>query len=992
MEAEERERTMPKTLAKIALLGTLGFLLFSGFAWQDPSEGPPYRTGLIPPTEEELAEIVNLWPRVTRVNLNWLGFERSNEVRERKGLQPLDPGVVRPVGREVESSVGGRAAATLGLDATATIAADLPVSVDNSTLKYFPPIRSQNPLGSCAAFSTTYTQLSYMTAFQRDLDIRNGSDNTNKYSPKWTYNMVNGGEDAGSSFNQVYAVLEKHGAATWAEFPYDTNYRAWCLVPSVWRNALSVRSNPVQSVWHVNMDDGLDYVKELLNNGYALVFGTYISSWQYKTIGDDPSTPDDDAQVGKRIGYWLNGTEGSHAMTVVGYNDAIWTDVNGNGTIEDGEKGALRIANSWGTYWEDAGFIWLAYDALRSASAVLGGPSVARVAAFQGNRAYVLTARDNYSPLMIAEFTVNHLKRDQLRLTLGRAATSATSPTTSWTPAAFQNQGGAYAFDGTTTAVDGGFVLDYSDILVEGAGVLRYYLGLSDSTSGDIATLSALKLVDLTTNPATETVCAAVPVTADNQQVYPFVDYLYEGPAYDHPPTLSNPQVNPTIGTPGDTFSYYVQYYDQDGDTPSVKNVVIDGTSHATALASGTASNGWYGYDASLAVGSHTYYFLFEDSRGAQARAPLGTVTLSGPDVYAFLLSALSPSSAGVGGPAFTLTVDGSDFVDGAVVLWDGNDRATTFVSAARVTALISAADIATGRVAQVAVRNPDGGVSSQLEFTIANPFPTLDSLSPDYASGGGGPFTLNLTGTNFISGSIVRWNGVARTTIYVSPTGLQAAITASDIASNVEASVTVFNPEPGGGTSDQILFPVSGFSVASDQPTATVSAGESATYTIRVAAQSAPYDSEVTLSCPTLPRGVTASFSSMRVTPGVVEATTELTLRTTARQSSGAGAAAASAGGGLLGPGLLGLGLLLLIGAAFFARWAARPGVARRSAKPWLAAAAALGLVLVIAGCSASDGGGSSNQGTPAGTYQVGVRGSSGSMMISTQVELVVR
>jgi C1A family cysteine protease len=991
---------MPRTLAKIALLGAVGFLLLSGFAGQDPAEGPPYRTGLIPPTEEELAEIVNTWPRVTRVNLNWLGLERSNEVRERKGLPPLDPGVVRPVGREVESSVGGRAAATLALEATTTIAADLPVSVDNSTLKYFPPVRTQGALGSCAAFSATYYQLSYMTAFQRDLDIRNNSDNTNKYSPKWTYNMVNGGEDSGSSFFYIFPVLEKHGAATWAEFPYDSNYRAWCLVPAVWRNALSVRSNPVQYVYHVNEADGLEYVKELLNNGYVLVFGTYISSWQFKTIGDDPSTTDDDAQVGKAVGYWLNGTEGSHAMTVVGYNDAIWTDVNGNGTIEDGEKGALRIANSWGSGWEpagypnDGGFVWLAYDALRSASAVPGGPSVARVAAFQGHRAYILAARDNYSPLMIAEFTVNHLKRDQLRLSLGRSATSATSPTTSWTPAAFQNQGGAYAFDGTTTAVDGGFVLDYSDILVEGAGVLRYYLGLADSTSGDIATLSALKLVDLTTDPETETVCAAVPVTADppTGTVYPYVDYLYEGPAYDHPPALSNPQVTPTVGAPGDTFSYYVQYYDQDGDTPSVKNVVIDGASHATTLVSGTASNGWYGYDASLAVGSHTYYFLFEDSRGAQARAPLGTVTLSGPDVFAFLLSALGPSSAGVGGPGFTLTVNGSDFEDGAVVLWDGSARATTFVNAARVTAVISAADIATGRVVQVTVRNPDAGVSSPLEFTIVNLVPTLASLSPGYVSGGGNPFTLNVAGTNFIQGSVVRWNGVARTTVYVGPTELQAAITASDISSSGEAAVTVSNPEPGGGISDHIVFPVAGYTVASDQATATVSAGESATFTIRVAAQGAPYDSEVTLSCPTLPRGVSASLSSMRVTPGVVDVTTELTLRTTARSSSASGAAAALAGGGLLGPGLLGLGLLLLVGAALFARRATRPAAVRRPVRAWLAAAATLGLVLVIAGCSASDDGGSTNQGTPAGTYQVGVRGSSGSMMVSTQVELIVR
>ncbi|NTU51793.1 MAG: C1 family peptidase, partial [Candidatus Aminicenantes bacterium] len=578
----------------------------------------------------------------------------------------LDPASVRPVGREVESNILEPGVSVQAYAGDAEIAANLPVAVDNSKLKYFPGIRNQNPLGSCAAFSTTFTQLSYMTAFQRDLDITSPTDNTNKYSPKWTYNMVNGGTDSGSSFNSIYPLLEKHGAATWAEFPYDGNYRAWCLLQSAWRNALSVRSNPAQLVFQASSDTGLAYVKELLANGYVLIFGTYITSWQYKTILDDPATPDDTPELGKPIGYWLNGEEGSHAMTIVGYNDAIWTDVNSNGLVDAGEKGGFRIANSWGPAWGDGGFVWLAYDALKAVSAVPGGASAGRRQAFQSNIVWVLTARDSYSPLMIAEFTVNHAKRNQLKMTLGRSATSATTPTTTWTPSALQNQGANYAFDGTATAVDGGFVLDYSDILIEGAGALRYYLGMGDNFTGDVATLSAFKLVDLTTTPATETVYSAVPQTADNQQAYGYVDYVYTGPAYDHPPVLSNPQVNPALGTSSDTFGYLVYYNDQDGDAPSIKDVVIDGSAHAMTLMSGSASSGWYSYDTGLAVGSHDYHFSFRDSRGATARAPLAG-TLSGPNVYAFLLSSISPPSATAGGPTFTLTVNGADFVNEAV-------------------------------------------------------------------------------------------------------------------------------------------------------------------------------------------------------------------------------------------------------------------------------------------------------------------------------------
>jgi len=978
---------MPRTLAKIALVGICALGIFSAFSGQDRPGAPAYRTGLIPLTDEEFAEVRRTRPQVTKVDVNWLGFERVNEVRKAKGKDALDPASVRPVGREVESVVLEAGAVVQAYAGNAEIAADLPVAVDNSKLKYFPPIRTQSPLGSCAAFSTTYYQFSYMAAFQRDLDIRDPGDNTNKYSPKWTYNMVNGGADNGSSFNSVYPVLEKHGAATWAEFPYDGNFTAWCVVPAVWRNALYVRASPAQFVRFVSTEAGLQYVKELLTNGYILVFGTFISSWQFTTVLDDPATTDDTAAVGKEVGYWLNGEEGSHAMTIVGFNDAIWTDVNGNGMVDSGEKGAFRIANSWGATWKDNGFTWLAYDALESVSAVTGGPSAGREPAVQSDLVWVQAARDAYSPLLIGEFTLNHLKRNQLKLTLGRSATTSTTPTTSWTPAALQNQGASYAFDGTTTAVDAGFVLDYSDILVEGAGTLRYHLGINDNFLADPGTLRAFKLVDLTTSPATETVCASVPQTIDNQQVYAYVDYNYTGPAYDHPPVLSNPQVSPGLGTAGDTFSYMVYYNDQDGDAPSVMDVVIDGTPHATSLMSGSASNGWYHRDTTLSVGNHVYYFSFRDSRGGTSRAPLAG-TLGGPNVYAFMLSSLSPAVATAGGPAFVLSVAASGLVNGAVVMWDGSDRPTTFVSGSLVTAAIPANDIAAGKVVAVTVRNPDGGLSSPLNLTVNNAVPVLSALSPTQVSGGGSGLTLTVTGSGFVPGAVVRWDDAAKTTTFASPTQLQALITSVDIAASGEHNVTVQNPPPGGGVSETtIVFPVSGFMVASSTGSATVTAGQSAAYTIRVTPQSGSFDSPVTLSCPTLARGVTASFSPSNVTPGVAEATSQLTLTTTARQSSGAGSTFAQSG-----TGPFGTGLLLLAASALLVLSAARSGLPRRLVRRSAVAVAALGLIVLIAACSSDGGGGSTNTGTPAGTYQVGVRGASGGMIISTTVELVVR
>jgi len=65
----------------------------------------------------------------------------------------------------------------------------------------------------------------------------------------------------------------------------------------------------------------------------------------------------------------------------------------------------------------------------------------------------------------------------------------------------------------------------------------------------------------------------------------------------------------------------------------------------------------------------------------------------------------------------------------------------------------------------------------------LSLPVPTTVGLVPTSATAGGSAFTLTVTGTNFISASVVKWNGSNRTTTYVSATQLTASITAADIA-----------------------------------------------------------------------------------------------------------------------------------------------------------------------------------------------------------------
>lgn len=84
-------------------------------------------------------------------------------------------------------------------------------------------------------------------------------------------------------------------------------------------------------------------------------------------------------------------------------------------------------------------------------------------------------------------------------------------------------------------------------------------------------------------------------------------------------------------------------------------------------------------------------------------------------------ITSLSPSSAIIGSPAFTLTVNGVNFETGAAVRWNGAARTTTRVSSTQLTASILAADIASTATASVTVFNSvSGSVSSAATFNVA--------------------------------------------------------------------------------------------------------------------------------------------------------------------------------------------------------------------------------------------------------------------------------
>ncbi len=228
-------------------------------------------------------------------------------------------------------------------------------------------------------------------------------------------------------------------------------------------------------------------------------------------------------------------------------------------------------------------------------------------------------------------------------------------------------------------------------------------------------------------------------------------------------------------------------YYTTDGTMPTATSTLYTGavtvagneTLSAIAVATGFANSG---------VASAVYTI--------QSQGAIQTIT------------GLSPASATAGGAAFTLTVNGTNFVTGATVQWGGTPLTTTFVSATQLTAAVPANLIATAGLASVTVTTP-AGTSGAAIFTIspASPVPTIASLSPSSATAGGAGFTLTINGSNFDSGTTVQWGATALARVFVSATQLTADVPASLIATPGTATVTVTSSS---GTSAGATFTIS--------------------------------------------------------------------------------------------------------------------------------------------------------------------------------------
>ena len=92
----------------------------------------------------------------------------------------------------------------------------------------------------------------------------------------------------------------------------------------------------------------------------------------------------------------------------------------------------------------------------------------------------------------------------------------------------------------------------------------------------------------------------------------------------------------------------------------------------------------------------------------------------------------------------------------------------------------------------------------------VIKPVPAISNIAPNASATRGSSVTLKVSGDGFVDGaSLVRWNDEDLPTTFESSSEVTARLSAQRLSTPGEFAITVFNPEPGGGTSTSMTFTV---------------------------------------------------------------------------------------------------------------------------------------------------------------------------------------
>ncbi len=298
----------------------------------------------------------------------------EDDLKHGTGLSETDIQEISAKAEENEEAAEERICAAIEEQATG----NLPAFVDNSTGnngKYFPPIGDQGQIGSCLTWADKYYNKTYM--FNRYFD--RAADETNTFSPKWGFANVGWLKGCVTIDRCPITDFTNPSHMCGHDFYADCEADYMQVEMGATDANLYVQSGKTLQQKDLNIDgvnsSDIAVIKKSLADGSILELGTYAYWFNYSTI-DGSLNAENKKYTGESIivacANKSDADKGSHAMSIVGYDDNIGVDLNHNGKLEKGEMGAFKVANSWGAGWKNKGFVWMAYDSFNKVSKYSG--------------------------------------------------------------------------------------------------------------------------------------------------------------------------------------------------------------------------------------------------------------------------------------------------------------------------------------------------------------------------------------------------------------------------------------------------------------------------------------------------------------------------------------------------------------------------------------------------------------------------------------------
>ncbi|PID28902.1 MAG: hypothetical protein CSB55_02220 [Candidatus Cloacimonadota bacterium] len=400
---------------------------------------------------------------------------------------------------------------------------ELPEALNNANTPFFPPVIQQEG-GSCGQASGVYYQFGYE---MNRLRGANADVQGNQYPTHFTWNFLNGGAGMGSYPFDGWTIIDKVGCpdiTTYGGHFAEGGNTRWM---SGYDNYRAGMTNRIKN--HLNIDvsdeDGLHNLKQWMTDKGI---GDETGGIANFAAGVSPISMDyipDGEYAGKSIiTEWSH--EPNHAMTFVGFDDNVCYDINGDGqftndidinndgevNLKDWERGALIVANSWGSGWEDNGFSYMMYRLL-AIPCEEGG--------IWENMVFVLNGRADYEPKLGLKVTMNHNCRKKIRLAAGISQDpDAELPDWQIDFPIVNFQGGDHGMNGYGNEIELGIdITDFAGIVSE-TGAAKIFLAVqeNDPDNSSYGEITGFSIINYQNNDE-ETICPQTNIPIENNGV-----------------------------------------------------------------------------------------------------------------------------------------------------------------------------------------------------------------------------------------------------------------------------------------------------------------------------------------------------------------------------------------------------------------------------------------------------------------------------------------